>query len=232
MKTIRIHVLQHVPFEGPGCIADWALQKGYKVSFTFLFKNQPLPSLASFDFLVLMGGPMSVNDENKFPWLVQEKELVRASINNGKKVLGICLGAQMIASALGKPVYANAEKEIGWFPVRFTAEARDHILFSDFPSEVMVFHWHGETFDIPDDSILVASSEACRNQGFVVGQNVVGLQFHMEQTKKSLQEVEGIIQGELGNGRWEQTLDEIKDIQNITGVQSMMYKLLNRLSAV
>jgi len=114
---MRAHYLQHVPFEGLASIGRWLDAAGYEISATRLFDPEKLPSLDNIDLLVIMGGPMSVNDEKAFPWLAAEKQFVRDAIDSGKAVLGICLGAQLIASALGARVYPNAVKEIGWFPI-------------------------------------------------------------------------------------------------------------------
>ncbi len=114
---MRAHYLQHVPFEGLGSIKSWLKKSGYEISNTQFFNSKVLPSIDEIDLLVVMGGPMSVNDEAKYPWLVEEKKFIRNTIEAGKSVLGICLGAQLIASSMGVKVFSNSEKEIGWFPV-------------------------------------------------------------------------------------------------------------------
>ncbi len=115
---MKVHVLQHVPFEGLGSIDPWLASRGAEVAYTRFFQNDPLPSPGSMDLLVVMGGPMSVNDEGELAWLAPEKRFVRDAVESGVPVLGICLGAQLIASALGACVYPNRVKEIGWFPFR------------------------------------------------------------------------------------------------------------------
>ena len=177
---MRAHYLQHVPFEGLGSIEPWLNGAGYVVTATRLFANESLPTPEEVDLLVVMGGPMSVNDETAFPWLVGEKQFVYEVIAAGKPVLGICLGAQLIASAMGGRVYPNRCKEIGWFPVHGIASG-DSGIFS-FPSAIEVFHWHGETFDLPSGARLIARSAACENQAFQLGERVIGLQFHLETT--------------------------------------------------
>jgi GMP synthase-like glutamine amidotransferase len=182
---MRAHVLMHVDFEGPGSMATWFASHGYLLTFTRFYEDIPsLPELSEIDVLVVMGGPMSVNDEAEFPWLAVEKRFVRAAIHAGKPVLGVCLGAQLIASALDARVYSNTQREIGWFPVRATETAEEEALFA-FPEQIEVFHWHGETFELPPDAILLASSSACRNQAFQYGSKVIGLQFHLETTQES-----------------------------------------------
>lgn len=177
---MRVHYLQHVSFEGLGSIAAWCSRSSYSVSQTKLYNAETLPQADEVDLLIILGGPMSVNDERLFPWLVEEKRFIARVIELGKPVLGICLGAQLIACALGARVYRNAAKEIGWFPVRAVTGLEDS-LFA-FPNEIEVFHWHGETFDLPNGARLLASSEGCRNQAFQYGHKIVGLQFHLETT--------------------------------------------------
>src|SRR5262245_10782835 len=169
---MRAHYLQHVPFETPGSILTWLGQQGASVTSTRLFEPHTLPPVDDFDLLVVMGGPMSVNDETEHPWLVAEKRLVREAIDRGRAVVGVCLGAQVIASALGCRVYRSDEREIGWFPIRGArtrgAEAPPpHVM--GWPDTLTVFHWHGETFDLPAGAVLLASSEGCVNQAFQIG---------------------------------------------------------------
>jgi len=180
---MRIHYLQHVPFENLGNIENWALEKGFSLTCTKLFEEENLPEFESFDFLIILGGPMNIYEEDKYSWLKPEKEFIKKTVEKKKKVLGICLGAQLIADVLGAKVYPNKYKEIGWFPVEINQNAD---LFNNLPANLNVIHWHGDTFDIPKDAVPVASSEACRNQGFVCQNNVIGLQFHLETSPESL----------------------------------------------
>ena len=177
---MRAHYFQHVPFEGLGTIEPWLKATGYEISHTRFFESTDLPDTKAIDLLVIMGGPMSVNEEDKFPWLVSEKKFIREVIESGKPVLGICLGAQMIASAMGARVFPNPVKEIGWFPI-YAVEPVDGSIFR-FPSTETVFHWHGETFDLPPGAIRLAKSGGCENQAFQLGKSVIGLQFHLETT--------------------------------------------------
>ncbi|MGW8194292.1 MAG: type 1 glutamine amidotransferase, partial [Desulforhopalus sp.] len=159
------------------------------------YEQSFLPAPDSFDLLIIMGGPMSVNDEERHPWLRMEKRFIRQVINLGTPVLGICLGAQLIASCKGEAVYPNRRKEIGWFPVQGITH-REETIFS-FPSQFEVFHWHGETFDLPSAAILLASSEACINQAFQLGPSVIGLQFHLEVTPASVKAIISNCDGEI-----------------------------------
>jgi GMP synthase-like glutamine amidotransferase len=180
---VRVHYLQHVPFEGLGSIGPWLEGAGHRISGSRLYASPELPSPGSIDALVVMGGPMSVNDEGEYPWLAREKRLVRDAIDSGKPVLGICLGAQLIASALGSKVYRNAEREIGWSPVEGIS-SDDPSLFR-FPPTTLAFHWHGETFDLPPGATRIARSAACGNQAFQLGGSALALQFHLETTPES-----------------------------------------------
>ena len=170
---MHCHCLQHVSFETPGLLSDHFREKAFSVSTTALYRGEPLPSSPDFDILVIMGGPMSVHDEQDFPWLWDEKALIAAAIGQKKKVLGICLGAQLIAEVTGGLVYPNPEMEIGFWPVQWKSRPGKDEVF---------FHWHGETFDLPPGAELLASSPACLNQAFRLGEQVLGIQFHPEVT--------------------------------------------------
>lgn len=175
---MQIHFIQHVPFESPGFILEWAQDKGFNTSFTRMYEDGQFPPIAGIDWLVVMGGPMGVHDEEEFEWLNDEKQYIRRAIDAGKKVLGICLGSQLIANVLGAKVYRNGQKEIGWWPL--TTIDPHHPLTRNFPEQFNVFHWHGDTFDLPAGATHLFSTGACTNQGYLVGTKVAGLQFHME----------------------------------------------------
>ena len=184
---MRIHVIRHVSFEGPGNIAAWARTRGHSLTESDQALGQALPSVDSFDLLVLMGGPMSVNDEAGFAWLKPEKELVRKALAAGKKILGVCLGAQMIAAALGAKVYPNALKEIGWYPLEATATGAAYPLLKGLPRVLNAFHWHGETFDVPQGASHLYRSSACEHQAYALGTQVLAWQCHLEVTVETMQ---------------------------------------------
>ena len=186
MKKLIIHTLFHVSFEGLGCIEQWIDNNHHVVSCTHLYENHSLPNVNDIDWLIVMGGPMGVYDELKYPWLVNEKEFIRKAIDKNKTVIGICLGSQLIAEVLGAKVYPNDQKEIGWFDVKLTDTAMKHPLFGNFEEQFTVLHWHGDTFNTPNESDLLMSSDICVNQAFLFKENVLGLQFHLEVTKQSL----------------------------------------------
>ena len=204
---MRAHYLQHVPFEGLGSIEPWLAAAGYELTRTPLYATADLPAAKAVDFLVVMGGPMSVNDEDQFPWLAPEKRFIREVIESGKPVLGICLGAQLIAAAMGARVFRNPVKEIGWFPIRAVAP-HDGSVFSLQPSAT-VFHWHGETFDLPPRAVRLAESDGCKNQAFQLGRSAIGLQFHLETTPESARELITHCRAELIPAPYIQTEEEI-----------------------
>lgn len=183
---MRVHFLQHVPFEGLASIQTWLESNSHSLTTTRFYLDENLPRLEDFDCLIAMGGPMSVNDEHQYAWLFREKRFIDSAIGNDKVVLGICLGAQLIANVLGSKVYKNAFKEIGWYPVRKTEEAEQAHVLSSLPLQFTAFHWHGETFDLPRGALHAAKSEACLNQAFVFGTKVIGFQFHLESNRRSV----------------------------------------------
>jgi GMP synthase-like glutamine amidotransferase len=202
---MRAQILQHVPFENPGSILTALEQLGVEVGITRLYAGDRLERWPGLDLLVVMGGPMSVNDESEFPWLVEEKALVAHAIATGRAVLGVCLGAQMIASALACRVYKNPESEIGWFEIQVSDIGRARGLDPSGP----VFHWHGETFDLPAGAELLASSEECVNQAFAIGPRVLGLQFHLEVTPKDVRSMIDHGRHELVPSRFVQSESQI-----------------------
>jgi GMP synthase-like glutamine amidotransferase len=174
-------VLQHVPFEGPGTIAAWARSRGHTLGVIALQDDEDISDATSADALVVLGGPMGVGDEARFPFLRAEKQLLRAYLEAGRPVLGICLGAQLLADVLGARVAPMGYREIGWFPLRWTAAARSLPGCARVPHEMVALHWHGDTFALPPGTIRLASSDACSEQGFATpGGRAVGLQFHAE----------------------------------------------------
>jgi GMP synthase-like glutamine amidotransferase len=156
-----------------------------------------------------MGGPMSVGDESEYAWLTAEKHFIKEAIAENKTVLGICLGSQLIANVLGAKVYPNKKKEIGWFPVSLTEEGKSNRITKDLPPEMIVLHWHGDTFELPEGAIHLIKTDVCSNQAFVYNNKVVGLQFHFEATPDSLQTMINNCRAELVADDFIQTEQEI-----------------------
>mgnify|MGYP001095674039 FL=1 len=204
---MRLLVLKHFSFDDASVILTWARERGCPVELFEPPSGLPFPTPDSFDLLVILGGPMSVTEEDRHPWLKTEKAFLREAIRCGKRVLAICLGAQMLAEVLGGRVYRNREKEIGWHPVRRT-EAR-HPLLGGLPEVFWTFHWHGDTFDLPEGAVHLAYSDATRNQAFAWGDRLLGLQFHLETTPECMKTMTEAWAGELVPGRWIESAGEI-----------------------
>jgi GMP synthase-like glutamine amidotransferase len=228
---MRIQCLQHVSFEGPWGIADWARARGHSLALTPLYAGALPPDPSAFDWLVIMGGPMGVADEAEHPWLVPEKAAIRAAIEAGKTLVGVCLGAQLLAEALGGRVYRNREKEIGWMPIELTEAGQASEVFGFLPRALTVFHWHGDTFDLPAGALHLARSAACANQAFLHGGRVLGLQFHLESTPVSVADIIAHCADELVSGahvqRAEQMLAAGPD--HYQRIQQALFGVLDRL---
>jgi GMP synthase (glutamine-hydrolysing) len=177
---VRALVFQHIACEPPGAYEDVLVEREVEVTRVELDEGEPLPDWRDFDLIVAMGGPMSVNDEERLPWLVDEKQLIAEAVRAGTPFFGACLGVQLLASALGARVYSGPKPEIGLLPVRLTDEAGSDPLFAELPPELLTFQWHGDTFDLPAGATLLAQSPAYRNQAFRWGTRAYGVQFHLE----------------------------------------------------
>jgi len=228
---MRAHYFQHVPFEGPGSIEEWLDAAGYETTATRFYQGESPPEGQEMDLLVVLGGPMSVNDESAYPWLRAEKEFLRQALAAGTPILGICLGSQLLAGALGARVFPNPCREIGWFPVRGIGHG-DARAFS-FPAAVDVFHWHGETFDLPAGAVPLARSEGCANQAFQIGRSVIGLQFHLETTPESARQLVFHCRNELIPARYVQEETAIlgASAEKYRTIHALMDQLLSYLSA-
>jgi len=168
-----------------------------------------LPDLGEIDWLVVMGGPMNIYEEDRYPWLIEEKRLIETAVAAGKTVLGICLGAQLIASVLGAAVVRNRVKEIGWFPVTATATAERSRVGRALPTQLAAYHWHGDTFELPVGAVQLARSRACEQQGFSYQDRVVALQFHLETTPESARALIEHCAGEIQEGPYIQSPEEM-----------------------
>lgn len=228
---MRIHTIQHVPFEGPGAIREWAIERGHMLTITGQWSGAPLPKLDEFDFLVVMGGSMSANDEANFAWLVPEKKLIRDALEADKPILGVCLGAQLLANALGARVYKNRHKEIGWFPVKLASDACTSALVAGLPETLTVLHWHGETYDLPRGARLLASSEACLNQAFEFGGRTLALQFHMEVGREGLEKLVQYSAEEIDQGPYVQSAATMLAAAKASdALRPALYQILDRLA--
>jgi GMP synthase-like glutamine amidotransferase len=225
---MRIHYFQHVPFEGLGNIEDWIKSKNYELSATRFYTADSLPELDAIDCLIIMGGPMGVYDDKKYPWLTAEKSFIEATLRTGKKVLGICLGAQLIASVLGAKVYPHIHKEIGWFPLKLTDEGIKAKVLRGFPVKLPAFHWHGDTFSLPAGAAHLAETTACRNQAFSYNDRVIGLQFHLDFKRESVEQLIENCGVELMSAPYIQTPQQLLLPADEFGkIRKHMYKLLD-----
>ncbi len=223
---MNIHWLQHVSFEGLGCIEPWLAKNGHSVSCTRLWAGEKVPRSGNIDGLIVMGGPMGIYDDEQHPWLIPEKAFITEIIAEDKPVLGICLGAQLIADVLGAEVRPGREKEIGFFPILGTSESD----FSKPWKNQIVFHWHGDTFGIPDGALHLASSEATENQAFVYNDNVLALQFHLETTEESLLALYKNCSNEITDAPFVQCLEKMKENFPTLGTcNALMKTLLEKL---
>jgi GMP synthase-like glutamine amidotransferase len=226
---MKIHYLIHVAEELPGAISTWAQSKGHTESYTRFYLGDTLPEASAFDMLVVMGGPMNIYEHEKYPWLVAEKELIGKAAKEGKKVFGVCLGAQLMSDALGGKVVRNHTVEIGWFPVSLTPEGAVTPLFSGIKFTQPVLHWHGDRFDVPPGAIHLLSSEACTNQAFLFGKNALALQFHFEMVPETLEKIIELDKASLKKAQWVMTEEEIqKGSTNIGTNNQILFTLLDR----
>ena len=186
---MRFHWLQNVAFEDAANVGAWARQRDYDVTGTQLYAGEALPEIEQIDALAVMGGPMNIYQHRGYPWLPEEKRFIARAIRLGVPVVGVCLGAQLIADVLGAKVTQNAEIEIGWFDVTLTPEAADSLVAGVLPERFLAFHWHGDTFDIPAGATRLAQSEACANQAFAYADNVLALQFHLDYAADSIEKM-------------------------------------------
>ncbi len=232
-KALNINCFMHVSFEGPGIMADWIREKGHHLVYTRLYEEDPLPDPATVDLLILMGGPMDVFDYHMHAWMQEEIEWVKDFIQLGNPVLGICLGAQILAVALGEEVYPGPEKEIGWHTLQFLPSLGEFKIFSELPVSRKVFHWHGDTFNIPAEATRIASTRLFPNQGFIYDRRVLALQFHLEVTPES---VKGMVEhcgDELVEGEHIQKAGEIlAETAYFENNQQVLFQFLDYLCAL
>lgn len=220
---MRVNILQHTPNEGPGSILDWAQVNGHQTFVYHPYQFGYLPTADETDLLIILSGPMSPNDD--LPWISQERELIQELLDKDVPMFGACYGAQQIAKTLGYAVSEAPAKEVGWAPVYL----QSHVI-PDLPAELLALHWHQEMFEVPKEATLLFSSDAVKNQGFVMNHRVVGLQFHFEPQDDNIREmvvndfpyIEGSILG--------QTATDILNMPVSTINKEVMFKILDYIT--
>jgi GMP synthase-like glutamine amidotransferase len=228
---MRIHYLQHAQFEGPAYLEDASRNLGAALTGTRVYAGEPLPDPRDVDLLAVMGGPMGVYDEKEHPWLCAEKMFIEKAIGQGMMVIGICLGAQLVATVLEGKVVKNPCREIGWFPVSRTPEGASTRIGRLLPGSFQAFHWHGDTFGIPEGALRIAESVACKNQGFLYDGRVLALQFHLEATAASVSVMLDNCGADLDGSAFVQGPEEIMETSHIPGCNALFDTILQELVA-
>jgi GMP synthase-like glutamine amidotransferase len=229
---MRIQVLQHVDFEDSGVIRLWAEARGDELAVARLDADEIPPGPEAFDLLVILGGPMNIYEEEAYPWLAAEKQAIRAAVDAGKGVLGICLGAQLLCDVLGGTVTRGEHAEIGWQPVTLTPEGAAHPLFAGFPETFMGFHWHSDTFSIPEGAICAAQSPGCAHQAFVLGDKVAALQFHLETAPANLVKLIKHCGAEIVPGPYVQLPKQMhNDRAKFAPLKELLHRFMDSLAA-
>jgi GMP synthase-like glutamine amidotransferase len=227
---MKIHVLQHSSINTLGTIEEYAKTKNHRLESTRFYEITNPLELDSFDLLIIMGGPMGIYDYKDNLWLKNEKTFIKQAIEAGKTVLGICLGAQLLADILGTRVYENQYIEMGWFPVKaFRSENKQEFL-EGLPDEITVFHWHSRTFDLPAGAVQLFESEGCKNQGFIYKGRIVALQFHPEVNEERILNLIKRFGDGMVNGPFVQKKEEMLGQRKyLASTKEFMFLMLDKL---
>ena len=228
---MRIHIIQHLAHEHGASIIDWAKNRDHDLSYTYTFNEEyAFPSLDHFDMLIILGGTMGAYEEDKYTWLRAEKYFIARAIEAGKLILGICLGSQILANVLGSEVYPHDKKEIGFFPIYKTEDGKIENSLADIPSIWTVFHWHGDTFDLPPGATHLFFSDGCKNQAFRKDK-CFGFQFHGEANAELLHALIAHERNELLKDDYVQSEDEILNFklldENVKYFNGFLDRILN-----
>lgn len=230
---MKVHLLQHVPHEGPGHISSWVVSNGHELATTRLDAGEVLPGWDEFEWLVVLGGPMNIYEDEKYPWLAAERDFVAEAVRRQKVTVGICLGAQLLADALGARVYPGGQREIGWFPVEIMHPDAESSVFEGLPRRLEVFQWHGDTYDLPKGARHLARSEACEQQAFIYKNRALGLQFHLEMTSVIAEEMIRTSSDDLLPGPYIQGAEDIvSDTRRFERLGAVMSRVLTQLEGV
>ncbi|KRL00816.1 type 1 glutamine amidotransferase [Liquorilactobacillus capillatus] len=221
---MRINILQHTPNEGPGSILAWSRLHGHEAYIYHPYQFGFLPTAAETDMLIILGGPMSPNDD--LPWIKQERVLIQKLMETDKPIFGACYGAQQLAKTLGCAITKAPAKEVGWAPVYRQSDA-----IPALPKELLALHWHEEMFAIPQEAELLFSSERVRNQGFVMNHRIIGLQFHFEPQTDNVREMVTNDFPYITGSVFKQTAADILQTPVPAENKQVMFKLLDYISA-
>ncbi len=206
---MRVQIIQHSAADAPAAILPILDQLGHHVSITRLDRGDAMPEKVDHDVLMMFGGGTSLTSKEPPPWVEPEKNLIRRYVDRDRRVLGVCLGAQLIASALGAKVYRNREPEVGWHQVSKVDGADDTGVASSLPNRLTALHWHQDTFEIPPGATRLFQSPATRNQAFSIGDHVFGFQFHFEANERTVRAFVAISSLLQKEGRFVQSKEEI-----------------------
>ncbi len=230
---MKIHYIQHASFEHLGSMEVFLRDRGHALSSTHIYAGEVLPPLDTFDWLIIMGGPMNIYHEEAHPWLRVEKTFIKSAIDAGKTALGICLGAQLIADVLGAKVNKHTHTEIGWHEISRTDVVQETSLASAIPKHIHVFQWHEDMFEIPEGAVALARSEACQNQGFIFQDRVLALQFHLEMTQELTETFISNFNNDLDDSHYVQSACQmLLDNQKFIDNEKMMCEILNCMEMV
>ena len=218
-----VNVLQHTPNEGPGSIQKWAHLHHHEFYVYHPYQFGILPTAEETDFLVILGGPMSPNDD--LPWIKQERQLIKKLLAKNVPILGICYGAQQIVKTLGYQVKKAPVKEVGWGPVTVQTN-----IIKGLPHELTVLHWHEEMFEIPQEAKILFSNDNLQNQGFVLGKQAVGLQFHLEPEEDNLKEIVVNDAQYISGSVFQQTAEQIISAPIPPANEAAMFSILDYLA--
>lgn len=229
-KKLHIHIFQHVKSDVPKSISDWLEMRGHSYEVTKFPIDPTLPDIEDIDWLIVLGGPMSVHDEDKLSWLKSEKDFIKKMIDAQKPVLGFCLGGQLVAQALGAEVYKAKLKEVGWYPVYTKRGFGNNKIFKYFPDTFTAFHWHTESFSLPEGARVVASSPACENQIIVYDNNVVAIQCHLELDPEIIEKYIGKSADFLVKDDFVQTAEEIRSNMTYSKLSNdLLHEVLTKM---